>query len=269
MSKERKFSDVGIYHIILRGNSRFIIFYDDEDRIEFCSRVAKYSQKTNVAIYAYVLMDNHIHFLAKAENLSLFVSATLISFVKWYNKKYKCSGNLCSSPYYSVPKTSIKKIRECIIYILRNPVEAGIVKKATDYKWSSANLYFKENKFLDSIISAKTAFVEALFESENDFNEQLLRYDIKDWDIKEDKEPYHQIPYSDLTAHLGVLLNGRSLKEIEIKELRTIARNLTFTTAATYIQIANMLHVSYEFVRNTRRNSSLGLNGTKLINKEL
>lgn len=254
MRKKRKFTDVGIYHIILRGNSRFIIFYDDEDRIEFCSRIAKYSQKTNVAIYAYALMDNHIHILSKADNLSTFISTTLISFVKWYNIKYKCSGNLCSSPYYSVPKTSINKIKECILYILRNPVEAGIAKKATHYKWSSAYLYFnKENKFKESIIPVNTAFVEALFESEDDFNKQLQRLDIKDWDIKEDKDPHFQVPYSSLTEHLGVLLNGRSLKEIEIKELKSIARSLTFTTGATYIQVANILHVSYEFVRNTRR----------------
>ena len=269
MRKGRKLTDVGIYHIILRGNSRFIIFYDEEDRIEFCSRVAKYSQKTNVAIYAYVLMDNHIHMLAKSDNLSTFISLTLISFVRWYNKKYKCSGNLCSSPYYSVPKNSINKIKECIIYILRNPLEAGIAKNVKDYKWSSADLYFMDNKFRGSIIPVNTSFVEALFESESDFHEQLQRSDIKEWDIKEDKEPHYQIPYSDLTKHLDVLLNGRSLKEVDMKELKAIARSLTFITGATYIQIANMLHVSYAFVRNTRRKAPLGSFGTGLISSEL
>ena len=54
-----------------------------------------------------------------------------------------------------------------------------------------------------------------------------------------------------------------------MKELKAIARSLTFIAGATYIQIANMLHVSYEFVRNTRRKAPQGSFGTGLNDSEL
>jgi len=250
MRERRIITEVGIYHIYLRGNSRFVIFYDDEDRNVFYSHIEKSALKHNVQLFAYVLMDNHVHLLAKSNNLSAFISSILVCYVKWYNRKHKSSGNLFSSPYSSAPKNSMQKFRNCLIYILLNPVEAGIVKNAIEYRWSSAELYFNEEKCRSSKIKVDTEFVKLLFESESNFLAELKSSDFTDGDIKEEKEIRILISYADLNKVLQKQLAGRFLKELSRQELRVLANNLKSNTRASYIQIANMLHVSYGFVRN-------------------
>ena len=48
--KPRKKSESQIYHIILRGNNRQDIFYNDTDRLFILSRIEKYSEQTNIEI---------------------------------------------------------------------------------------------------------------------------------------------------------------------------------------------------------------------------
>ncbi|SDF84084.1 Transposase IS200 like [Sporomusa acidovorans] len=47
-------SGSGIYHII---------FEDDEDRLKLIEDLAKYKEINQCRIFAYCLMDNHVHFL--------------------------------------------------------------------------------------------------------------------------------------------------------------------------------------------------------------
>lgn len=61
----RKLSNSGIYHIILRGINRQTIFKDDEDFQRFINTLKKYKTVSGYTIYAYCLMNNHIHILLK------------------------------------------------------------------------------------------------------------------------------------------------------------------------------------------------------------
>ncbi len=51
------------YHVIARGNHRQNIFRDDADRATYLNRLETYRQRYGFAIYAYVLMTNHVHLL--------------------------------------------------------------------------------------------------------------------------------------------------------------------------------------------------------------
>jgi putative transposase len=54
-----------LYHIIARGLDRRPIFYDEEDRKDFLSRVEKAIEQVPTQIYAWALMPNHFHFLVQ------------------------------------------------------------------------------------------------------------------------------------------------------------------------------------------------------------
>ncbi len=47
------------YHILSRGNDRKDIFSDNGDRVSFLNILGKMSDRFEVEVYAYVLMDNH------------------------------------------------------------------------------------------------------------------------------------------------------------------------------------------------------------------
>ena len=50
-----------------RGNNRSIVFFDDEDRQTYLQLLDNYSKVFHLHIWAYCLMDNHVHLLVVPE----------------------------------------------------------------------------------------------------------------------------------------------------------------------------------------------------------
>ena len=49
-----------LHHVMVRGIDRTAIVFDDEDRLDFLSRIGKAAEKTGTLIYAWALMTNHV-----------------------------------------------------------------------------------------------------------------------------------------------------------------------------------------------------------------
>lgn len=61
--KPRKPSSLCIHHVILRGVNQQIIFEDTNDYLQFINILKYYKKICNFKLYAYCLMNNHIHLL--------------------------------------------------------------------------------------------------------------------------------------------------------------------------------------------------------------
>jgi putative transposase len=59
----RRLSTSKTYHVMIRGNERKAIFLDDEDRAYFVGTLAMKNLERRFAVYAYCLMDNHVHLI--------------------------------------------------------------------------------------------------------------------------------------------------------------------------------------------------------------
>ncbi|NLB18933.1 MAG: transposase, partial [Syntrophomonadaceae bacterium] len=83
----RKKGESGIYHIILRGHNRQIIFEDDEEHEKFLHTINKFKIKSGYRIYGYCLMGNHIHLLIHElnEEMGTIMRRIGASYVYWYN----------------------------------------------------------------------------------------------------------------------------------------------------------------------------------------
>jgi len=60
-----------LYHLLSRGNERSDIFMDEKDRSSFLDAVGEMSQRFDIDIFAYVLMDNHYHLLVRTRRANL------------------------------------------------------------------------------------------------------------------------------------------------------------------------------------------------------
>lgn len=250
MRTKRVITDVGIYHIYQQANSRVIIFYDDEERSVFLSCVSKSAQCYGAKVYAYVLMDNHFHLLVKTSDLSGFVSHYMMIFVKWYNRKRRKHGNLCNSPFSSSPKNTMNSIVACISYIINNPVKSGMVKYPADYLWSSANQYFDDRYNTKSYLVIDPGIVRSMFPDKSDFDKFISMPSSELNDFKEERDLAIAVQYSHLTAKLLEILNGRFVYDLSKDELVKLIIQFSAETKASYIQLANLFHVSYTFVRD-------------------
>ena len=99
----RIISSSGIYHIILRSVNQHIIFEEDADYRKFLYILSDCKAKYDTDIYAYCLMDNHIHMLFRSnpESLSSFFQSLGTRFVRWYNSKYSRCGHLFQERFHS------------------------------------------------------------------------------------------------------------------------------------------------------------------------
>ena len=93
-----------------------------------------------VLVHAWVLMTNHIHLLATPTNDDS-VSRTMQylgrNYVRLFNKRYRRTGTLWEGRFKSCIVDTDEYFFACQRYIELNPVRAGMVSSAEEYRWSS------------------------------------------------------------------------------------------------------------------------------------
>lgn len=142
--KPRTLSSTGIYHIILRFVNQHIIFEETSDYQKFLFILSDCKKKYDIDIYAYCLMDNHVHLLLRLpdDRLSSFFQSLGTTFVRWYNNKYSRSGHLFQDRFYSSAIEGGRAFLSALIYIHNNPVKANMCRYASEYRWSSIGAFY-------------------------------------------------------------------------------------------------------------------------------
>lgn len=169
----RKHSQSGIYHIMIRGINKQNIFEEDEDRERLIKTIKYYKAISKYEIYAYCLMNNHVHLLIKevTEPISLIMKRINGSYGLWYNQKYERCGYLFQGRFRSEPVEDNRYFYTVFRYIHQNPLKANLVNDIRAWKWSSYNEYFEKASFID------TDFVLDMFsKNRNKAPEMIKRY---------------------------------------------------------------------------------------------
>jgi putative transposase len=137
-----------LYHVLSRGNQRGDIVGDDRDRKLFLDTVGEMSQRFEVDICAFVLMDNHYHLLirTKRANLSKSMQWLGATYTKRFNLRHLRSGHLFQGRFKNMLVENDAYLLQLSHYIHRNPVRAGLVKRLSSYKWSSYPAYAYGNQ---------------------------------------------------------------------------------------------------------------------------
>lgn len=127
-------------HIVQRGNDRQRCFLRPKDYRSYLAALRETSEEYGVSIYAFTLMTNHVHILAKpayTNSISQMMQQLGRKFVSYFNKEHGRTGTLWEGRYRSSVIFSERYLFACYRYIELNPVRAGIVAAAEDYIWSS------------------------------------------------------------------------------------------------------------------------------------
>ena len=122
-------------------------------------------QHKGLQIYAFVLMTNHIHLVSETKDIPLadvlgtfkrHTAAKIIEAVEarnesrkeWLLRLFKCYGQKKGQVYqvwqhenHPIALWSQKVTGQKIDYLHQNPVRAGLVNKASDWRYSSAGQY--------------------------------------------------------------------------------------------------------------------------------
>jgi putative transposase len=134
------------HHITQRGNYRQPVFQRDKDYLQYLQWLNLYSTKYSLNIWAYCLMGNHVHFISvpmQPDSLAKTFNILHMRYSQYFNmRNKKATGHLWQGRFYSCVLDE-RHLYAGIRYVETNPVRARIVKKAEDYKWSSARSHVK------------------------------------------------------------------------------------------------------------------------------
>ena len=136
----------GYYHVCSDGNFASVIFHNPEDFKAAMNRVAVCTLRLRVVILAFVLMDNHFHFIIHApdDNTAYRFANEFKRLTGLYlTNKYHLPNSLSKLPVKALPIPDDDALKTQICYVLKNPTKARI-SMFYDYPWGTGALYFRQ-----------------------------------------------------------------------------------------------------------------------------
>jgi REP element-mobilizing transposase RayT len=131
-----------------RGINGEYIFPKDKDKAIFLEHLSKRAPILGIRIIGYCLMSNHYHLLL--ENSSGRMSGLLKqvngAYGIYYRRHHGGKGYVFQNRFKSTLIQDDSYLRLAILYLLQNPVRAGLVSKIDEYPWSSAKEYLGKTK---------------------------------------------------------------------------------------------------------------------------
>ena len=158
MRKKRRFYRGVTNHVYQRTLDGMHLFYCIEDCLVFYTIFSVCARSAEIQILELCLMHNHVHLLAKTENvheLSSFMDHYTAWFVREYNTYIGRTGKLFKKNFGSAPKREEKRLRSAIIYVGNNPVEKHFCNRAPEYRWNFLAYYNCDHPYSDKIIKSK------------------------------------------------------------------------------------------------------------------
>lgn len=150
------------FHLTQRGNFGSAVFRTDSDRKSYLRIFRYYSRKHRLDIWAYCLMENHVHFVAvprQKESMARTIHGTHTKYSRHFLEGLGLQGHLWQGRYFSCPLGDAH-LWNAVRYVEQNPVRAGLVSVAEEYPWSSARAHCGLKK--DDLLSEGLPLVDII-----------------------------------------------------------------------------------------------------------
>ena len=119
------------------------VFFSRGDYRAYVQILARQAERYRLRVWAYCLMPNHVHLVAvPADQESLarsFGEAHRLYAIR-INRRNGWQGHLWQERFFSCPMDN-RHALEAIRYVLLNPVRAGLVESAEEWRYSSARAH--------------------------------------------------------------------------------------------------------------------------------
>ena len=128
-----------LYHVTSRGDRREAIYLDDTDRLLHLDVLAQTLDRFDAQALAYCLMGNHYHLVLHTAqpNLSRLMRHLNGVFSQAFNRRHGLVGHVFQGRFKAILVDRDAYLLALCRYVERNPVAAGLVAQAADWRWSS------------------------------------------------------------------------------------------------------------------------------------
>lgn len=147
------------HHVTQRGNRRLPVFFSDDDRRDYLHLVASAASAAGTQCLAWCLMDNHVHLILVPRNedgLRATLGEAHRRYTRMVNFREGWRGHLFQGRFASYPMDEAH-LMAALRYVENNPVVAGMVQRAEEWRWSSARSHVAGRRCGDDPLTALAA----------------------------------------------------------------------------------------------------------------
>jgi len=115
------------------------VFFSDRDYQTYLEILVEQARNSDLQIWAYCLMPNHVHLVAvptAADHLARALGETHRKYACHINQREEWTGHLWQERFSSFPMDETHLLF-AVRYVLLNPVRAGLAQRAEDWSHSS------------------------------------------------------------------------------------------------------------------------------------
>jgi len=245
-------SETGYYHVMIRGINKEKIFQTEQEKERILTLIKEKTQGEPCKVVAYCIMNNHLHMIIHAEKAILvrIMKRINVSYAMLYNQRHKRIGPVFQDRFKSENIDTEKYLFGAIRYIHNNPVQAGMVLKAQDYKWSSMQEY-TDNLTLLVDKDTKEQLIKE-FISIDDF---LSFHEIKDEaDYLEIKEEAKELKTKKAQKIIEKYFSEEGITELrQLKNRDELIIKLINETGLSYRKIAELTGTTLNVVNKANK----------------
>lgn len=152
-----------------------VLFYRTIDRLVCYTLQSVICRRYRLRMLVSSLMFTHIHELSEPLDivqLSAYQRDQISLFAKAFNRETGRTGPLFDYHFGSAVKRSDKDKRSCAIYVLNNPVEKRLVRRAIEDRWNFLAYYEQDYPFSSkpTLRRSRKALVDAVHLVEHEYH---------------------------------------------------------------------------------------------------
>src|SRR5665213_1018344 len=175
-----------VYHVMNRGVRRATLFEEPCDYIAFERVLMQTLHRFPVRVLAYCAMPNHWHLIVWPT-----APGELSNFMRWLTGTHaqrwhayhgtSGTGPVYQGRYKAIPVESDLPFLRVCRYVERNPLRAGLVTKAEDWRWSSLwrRCHFCDEEMHDWPTDRPSNWTEHVNEPQTEAELLALRWSIR------------------------------------------------------------------------------------------
>lgn len=142
-----------LHHCTARGIGGLNLFAGNREKNQLSWLLQEKIRLYRIRLIAFCIMGNHYHLVIqnRSGRMSEFFRVLNSQYAAWYQWRRNGRGYVFQDRFHSTLIQEGAYLEAAILYVLANPVRAGIVERCEDYEWSSACLYGRNGvDWLDS-----------------------------------------------------------------------------------------------------------------------
>ncbi|MCJ7484088.1 MAG: transposase, partial [Thermodesulfovibrionales bacterium] len=192
-----------------RGIRGEYIFPDDGDKKIFLEILSEKAKLLGVHLIGYCVMNNHYHVLLENSSgrMSTLLKVVNGSYGIYYRRKHGGKGYVFQNRFKSTLIQDDSYLRLAILYLLQNPVRAGLAANCVEYPWSSAGEYL--GKARQPVTDVP--FVQGLWGGKKFMIKEIMS-------VQPDKLPIKKSDFGDLLGEYEFLTKALERRDKRINE---------------------------------------------------